>query len=81
METWAYFKSYFRPMIRVKLRTQFQQKQADELTELVLKILLEKFEQGEPRDPTRLAEYVSEVCEDTARRAVQGSNLALRASP
>ena len=80
METWAYFKSYFRPMIRVKLRTQFQQKQADELTELVLKILLEKFEQGEPRDSTRLEEYVSEVCEDTARRAAQGSNLALRAS-
>jgi len=80
METWAYFKSYYRPMIRVKLRTQFQTKQADELTEEVLKALLEKFEQGEPKDPTRLAECVSGVCEDVVRRAVRGSVPALRAA-
>jgi len=80
METWAYFKSYFRPMIRVKLRTQFQAKQADELTEEVLKALLEKFEQGEPKDPSRIAECVSGVCDDIARRAIRVSQQALRAS-
>lgn len=71
METWAYFKSYFRPMIRVKLRRRFDETKADELTEEILKVVLGKLEQGEPKDSTRLESYVVGMCEIMARQTIR----------
>jgi hypothetical protein len=70
------FESYFGPLIRLKLRSQYPKQYEDGLTREVLWNVLVKVDNGVPLDAHGLPRLVVEVCHETARR-----RMSIRTEP
>ena len=72
-ETAAHFNDYFRRLLRRWVWGKFNREQEEELVDSAMTAAFEKIRQGQPREATRLAAYVTGICVNRMRLALRPS--------